>query len=261
MKIADEISHRALDYISALSQQGYKVTVGELNAYIENPERRSQLGIVFTAAIMGKLFEYEPLADHLQRIRWIKRLTVKKGTLSDTDKVELTKLGTAVLKALKQQEFVAEPSPVIILKADDFLSYSRVISEISKYDECLLADPWFRVDNLPDLIDYTSCSRILTSENIGKSGKLALAVALKKITKKKFEIRVSNSKEFHDRFIVPKSGAVIFVGISINSVNRRFSVIGEISEPAAEEIRKAYEKFWADATSLKQKEASESQRP
>lgn len=247
MNITDEIGHRALSY---LNQQGYKVSVGELNAYIENPIRRSRWSISFTEAFKKSLFELESMVDHFLRIRWIKRTVLKKGSPSDADKVELTKLGSAVLKSLNQQELMAEPSLVIVLKAEDFLSYSRVISKISEYNECLLADPYFRIDNLPDLIDHTSCDRILTSERIQKRDKVALTVALKKITKKKIEIRVSNAKDFHDRFIIPQSGPVIFVGTSINSINQKFSVIGEISDPAAEEIRKAYEKFWDTAKSL-----------
>lgn len=250
MNIADEIGHRTLNYISALNHQGYKVSVGELNAYIESPTRRSRLSINFTEAFKKSLLGLESVVDHFQRIGWIKRTALKKGIPSDADKVELTKLGSAVLKSLKKQELTAEPSPVIVLKAEDFLSYSRVISKISEFNEGLLADPYFRIDNLPDLIDHTSCDRILTSERIQKRDKVALTVALKEVTKKKIEIRVSNAKDFHDRFIIPQSGPVIFVGTSINSINQKFSVIGEISEPAAGEIRKAYEKFWDDAKPL-----------
>jgi len=250
MNITDEIGHRALSYISALNQQGYKVSVGELNAYIENPMRRSQWSISFTEAFKKILFEPESVVDHFLRIGWIKRTVLKKGSPSNADKVELTKLGSAVLKLLNQQELIAEPSAVIVLKADDFLSYSRVISKISEYNECLLADPYFRIDNLPDLINHTSCNRILTSELIQKRDKVALTIALKEVAEKKIEIRVSNAKDFHDRFIIPQLGPVIFVGTSINSINQKFSVIGEISDPVAGEIRKAYEKFWVEAISL-----------
>lgn len=218
MNIADEIGHVALGYISALNQQGYKVSVGELNAYIESPTRKTRWSISLTEAFKKSLFEPESVVDHFHRLGWIKRTALKRGTPSDADKVELTKLGSAVLKSLNQQELTAEPSPVIVLKAEDFLSYSRVISKISEYKECLLADPYFRIDNLPDLIDHTSCDRILTSERVQKRDKVALAVALKEITKKKIEIRVSSAKDFHDRFIIPQSGAVIFVGTSISSM-------------------------------------------
>lgn len=251
MNIADEIGHVALSYISALNQQGYKVSVGELNAYIESPTRKSRWSISLTEAFKRSLFEPESVVDYFHRIGWIRRTALKKGTPADADKVELTKLGSAVLKSLNQQELKAEPSPVIVLKAEDFLSYSRVISKISEYKECLLADPYFRIDNLPDLIDHTSCDRILTSERVQERDKVALAVALKEITKKKkIEIRVSIAKDFHDRFIIPQSGPVIFIGTSISSINQKFSVIGEISEPAAEEIRKAYKIFWDEANPL-----------
>lgn len=252
MIIADRISHMALSYISALNQQGYKVSVGELNAYITSPNRRSLLSIALTEPFMKSPFMAESVVDHFQRINWIKRVALKQGKPSNADRVELTKLGSAVLKSLDHQELTAEPSPVIVLKAEDSLSYGRVIAEISRYDDCLLADAYFRIDNLPDLIDYTSCSRILTSEKIGEKSKVALAVSIKNITKKKIEIRVSKEKEFHGRFVIPKSGPVVFIGTSLNSIKRQFSVMGEVSElGAAREIRKKYEKFWDEAMPLR----------
>jgi len=251
MKITDETSHKALAYISVLSQQGYKLTVGELHAYIENLSRKLLIEDTPIERFKITLLKKESIVDFFHRLKWIKRKMIKRNSPSNKDKIELTKLGLAVLKSLNQQELTAEPSPVIVLKADDFLSYSRVISEISKYDNCFLADPYFRLDNLADIIDHTSCSRILTSEKIGQNEKNALAVALKKITKKKVEIRVSDAKEFHDRFIIPQTGPVVFLGTSINSVGQKFSVIGEISEPIIREIRMVYEKFWDEAECLK----------
>ena len=102
MDIADEISHKVLNYISVLSQQGYKITVGELNAYMENPARRSQLWIGLSEAIAEKLFEntreYKIKKDIMRLTRSEKLWDEKTKKIVDEALANVNKLKDAINK-------------------------------------------------------------------------------------------------------------------------------------------------------------------
>jgi len=147
----------------------------------------------------------------------------------------------------------SEPQHVVVLSDKSPLSYARFVMEIARYDDCMLADPFFQVDNLPDILEYTNCTRILTrdSQKSQKERIAGLSVALKNINPQRgLQIRVSRHREFHDRYIITPSGPILAIGTSVNGVGTHFSVLVEIDEPVASLIRDRYREFWDQAEVL-----------
>lgn len=247
MEVADARTHAVLHYIDLLTQRGYQPALDEVAKYESNLERTSAQVLMRNLA---ELF-YQTALDYVQKVGWIEVLD------NETRLVELTALGKSVLDHLNEQEQILEPASVVVLDDSDPLSYARFVKEIATYDTCMLADPYFRFDSLPDIVQHTHCTRILTSKRLKPEEISALSVALRDLDNSgEIEIRICKQEEFHDRFILPNSGSISFIGTSANSIGRKFSLIGKIKEPVAELIRAKYEQLWREATCL-----SSSSRP
>ena len=96
------------------------------------------------------------------------------------------------------------------------ISYAEVIQRIAQHKDAMLVDPYFKLDQIMDIVNYTSVSRVLTSEKIGKAAVAGLAKAMAQIVVgRSFEIRVGK-KDLHDRCIVPPDGNVDFIGTSLS---------------------------------------------
>jgi len=243
MSIADERVHRVLSYMAELEKYGYSPTSKDIKRYALNPYRSSDLIIVRRFPEFGK----QPVVDYLEEMCWIEE--------EDENAIgmRLSALGQTVLKALDEEQEKAKPPEMVVLDDGNPLSYARLIREISRLDECMIADPYFRLESLEDVVAHTTCTRLLTSEHIGDTELDGLAIAVRDLGaegNRRVDARVSSDKEFHDRFAIPPAGPVLFVGVSLGGIGKNFSIMGKISEPIASMIREKYEVFWAASNQL-----------
>jgi len=243
MDIADKRVHRVLSYIAKLGKRGYSPNPGDIQRYASNPYRSSDLSIMRHVSEFGK----QPVVNYLEEMGWI------EGGDDNATGVRLSALGRTVLKALDEEQEEAKPPEMVVLDDRSPLSYARLIREVSRLGECMIADPYFRLESLQDVVAHTACTRLLTSKQIGDEELDGLAMALKDLSveaNRMVDARVSSDREFHDRFAIPLAGPVLFVGVSFGGIRKNFSIMGKINEPIASMIREKYEAFWASSNHL-----------
>jgi len=237
MSLVDDRTQRVLRYIEGLRSEGYELTFSELTKFAEDPYRGSDLNLVRAFTEIGR----QSVPEFLLAKGWIRTRGRKRV-------VELTKLGKAVLSMIESQKDSPVPEAAIVLGITEPLSYTRLIVKIAECGECMVADPYFRFENLPDLLEHTSCSRVLTSSKIKKRGISGLMLGLRELSEKgRVCVKVCDAPEFHDRFVIPTEGPVYMVGVSINKIKEKFSVLVPLSSPLADIVRKQYEEFWQHA--------------
>lgn len=243
MNIADERVHRVLSYMAKLEKHGYPPNSGDIQCYASNPYRASDLKIMRHFFELGK----QPVVNYLEEMHWI------EGEDDNATGVRLSSLGRAVLKALDEEQEEAKPPEMVVLDDRSPLSYARLIREVSRLGECMIADPYFRLESLQDVVAHTTCTRLLTSKQIGDKELDGLAIAVRDLSaegNRMVDARVSSDREFHDRFAIPLAGPVLFVGVSLGGIRKNFSIMGKIDDPIASMIRKKYEAFWASSNLL-----------
>ena len=243
MNIADELVHRVLSYMAELEKHGYSPTSEDIKRYASNPYRSSDLNIIRHFSEIGK----QSVVNYLEEMCWI------EGEDENAIGVRLSFLGRTVLKALDEEQEKAKPPEMVVLDDGNPLSYARLIREISRLGECMIADPYFRLESLQDVVAHTPCTRLLTSKQIGDKELDGLAIAVRDLSaegNRVVDARVSSDREFHDRFAIPLAGPVLFVGVSFGGIRKNFSIMGKINEPIASMIREKYEAFWASSNHL-----------
>jgi hypothetical protein len=161
--------------------------------------------------------------------------------------VKITRLGEAVLASLEERAAEPEGPVVTILESKDALAYPTVIGNIGKRGDALLIDPYFKLDALPHVLQFTDVARLMIGPNADVSS-IGAALSTTITPNRPFEIRVSN--ESHDRFVIPISGPVDAIGTSLSGVGRRYSVMFEISLPEADGIRQTCNEMWERAEPL-----------
>jgi hypothetical protein len=250
VEIADEETHRALNYVAAVSRQGYHLNVQEFATYMEARERSVRWALnadfadTFKSTIRGLATfgkpTVEPRVDWLCRLGWLEVDEAKTY-------LEITNLGLAVLRSLDEGASEPESPLVTMLDSQDPFAYAQVVGSISKKRTPLLIDPYFPLAALSHIMHFTETERILTGP---KNGDLsALAVAMSALPPgRSLAVRVSD--DVHDRFIVGADGPVESLGTSLSGIGRRFSVLTTINPPDADILRAACESKWANASPL-----------
>lgn len=184
------------------------------------------------------LARQEPLPDWLLRVQWL---------AEEDGKVSLTQLGEAVLRSLDEGESELDSGTSVVLGSGDQLAYAQVVGRISQIEADLLADPYFRLDDLHRILTLTTVTRILTGpKNDALPG---LAAAMDLLPEESVEVRVSD--EFHDRYAFPPSGPILSLGTSLSGVGKRVAVMTTLRD-GADEIRKVYEALWRKASPVKE---------
>jgi hypothetical protein len=241
MKLVSETAHRALTYVAVVRRQGYRLTDKELEAFIRQPDRYgptwdiSGMTAVFDRlGAIVKTLPGETVAEWLVRLNWL---------AIDGNQVEISKLGSAVLRGADEQEIETAPPLRIVLDPKDPMSYAKLIGRIADVGDALLVDPFFGLDQLLVILQSTSVTRVLVGPKT-KTGTLAAALSSMALPRE-FAIRVSG--EVHDRFIIPSSGPVDALGTSLNGVGKKFTVMATLDPPIADTIRSKHEELWRAA--------------
>jgi hypothetical protein len=252
LPFADESTHLALAYVAALHRHGYEVARSELAAYVESPRRhRETPGF---ARVLGSVVERfaqlygaqgapdETVTDYLVRVRW--------AAIDATERVTLSELGSAMLKVLDEQTTDAAAPVVSVLSDSDPLAYPVVMGQIAGMSDALLVDPYLRLEQLIHVAALTDVTRVLLcTDNLKAEERTELTLGLPLLKPpRSFDVRTVPKSALHDRFVVPKTGAVLGIGTSLNSLGSgKLSVVTKLSDQAAD-VRAACEERWRSAT-------------
>jgi hypothetical protein len=243
----------ALVYLTALDAQGYSPTVEELEVYARQPHRRGPVltGGVFgsgLSAIAATVAEAvkgtktavpgEAITDYLFRVKWAS---------NEDGRVVITQLGRAVRKAVESQDI--SDDQVVVLEPGDPVALGRVVEHFARSGNALLVDPYFRLDHLMLVVGRTVLTRVLTSERVDTADLQGLRTGIEQLTlTRPFEVRVAG-RELHDRYLIPPTGSVTYLGSSMNGIGHVVTAMARISD-GADELRRTYEEIWTEATSL-----------
>lgn len=192
--------------------------------------------------------EAETFTDYLLRVGWAQEV----GQAG----VEITPLGTGVLRASEQQHRdVGNAGLEVVIDPENAFAYTTVWNALNDQGPGLLVDPYLRFEQLEDLHAYGAATRLLTSPKaFPHSANKALYARALAAFDGNLEVRYSG--DLHDRYYIADNGAVLMLGISLNGIGRKISVLTTLSPRAAEAIRALVEEQWNDAEVLEAKESS-----
>jgi hypothetical protein len=179
IRIADEEVHRFLKYVAAVTGQGYRLIKDEAEAFIAASNRRQVGGLAqvvgesLTRSMLAISGRIESTAEWLQRLGWVSI----RG-----DEIKISDLGQAVLRHLEQEEIEATGPIDVLLEPQNPISYAETIRRIAHHEDALLIDPYFKLDQLMDVVHYTSVTRVLSSVKLKKPEIAGLAKAMDSIT-------------------------------------------------------------------------------
>lgn len=250
-QILPDESRRILEYVAALERQGYSIKVDEFDAYAKRPDRvpgtsrnvlTSSIESAFSAMLSGTVTPGETYRDHFKRVHWV----VDAG-----GHVKLTRLAHALLGDINSPRLTDDTGAFteVVVKPEDVFAYVRLLSAINGLGVSMLIDPYLRIDQFFDIASSTMISRVLTSPRaLGNAQNKENYVKAVAATGGVIEVRVTDS--LHDRHVIPESGGVLALGISLNGTQKNFSVLTRLGEESSASLRASYEKIWSDATIL-----------
>lgn len=182
--------------------------------------------------------EAETFTAYLQRLGWV---------AVDDELVEITALGSAVLRASEQQQRdVGTESLEVIIDPDNPFAYATVWSALAAQGPGLLVDPYLRLEQLADLHAFGAATRLLISPTAfaGPNGR---AVYERALTAFDGKLSVRLSRDLHDRYYLTDNGPVLMLGVSLNGIGRKISVLTTLSAVAGDAIRSLVERQWGSA--------------
>jgi len=259
--------------MAAAKAQGYTMTVGELEAYMQQPRRTPGVPAtpertVTTTNIDRAIQQYgqraletigKALTENLQPVQ--RRIPGKPGIPAESvsewlgrlgwlaielGRVHITDLGEAILSHLEQETLEEEVPVGVVLNQGDQLASARVMQQIAEVGPCAVVDPYFSMDSLLHVLQLTEVHSVLTGT--GDQGKLAgLAVAMRSVSSNRpFEVR--KSPAFHDRLVIPDDGALWLLGTSLTGFGKKLSLMVRLDdEQMGQALRDLFENTWHSA--------------
>jgi hypothetical protein len=269
MQIATLEQYRALAFVSACNQSGYRPTVSEVKAWHDEPEPKQAVTKAEPGTLadtMANLSRYVSLQLHGRRIvtqdveHYVDHL-LRLGWLVDDAGLRLTRLGEAVLVAAERVS-VDEEAAVVVLESTDRFAYARLLGQIAGLGESFLVDPYFCLPQLETVVSTTKVRRVLISkqQKDSSTARAELAVALAALgDPAPMEIRATASTTLHDRIVVAENGEVYMLGGSLSTVGRANTVFMKVPEAAALALKQQAEDLWdgADPVTLPKAQSAE----
>lgn len=249
-------SHLALAYIDAVSRGGVHLEVGQLEAFLKEPQRKRSVsthpGMLSAAEAMMRSIQGlglitqpgETTTQFLERVGWV---TVAEN------RVKLTAIGQAMLSFAERPvpDAGADEPMVVTLNPADALSYLKVFDLMARHDGGMLVDPYLDFERLHDLMSISGVTRVLTSDRTEKKRLELMAHLLATVPDSQLEVRTVDRAVLHDRFFFPDEGPVYVLGTSLNSISKRPGVLVPIADDgAARAMREVYENHWSAAAVL-----------
>jgi hypothetical protein len=246
VEIADENTHRLLAYIDALNRQGIKPGFDLVDAFGDQSSRAHRRSNSLAEAVMPSIAKFssftvwtEDPSEYLERLGWI--------DVVDRE-VELNRVGRAMLRALNtpQLDFEASPTAEIVLGTDDPFAYAQVVQVLGGAGPAMLVEPYLRVQNLIDIDDLHNINRILVGSKLKANEYAALAVGLGAVNERR-PLEIRKATDLHDRYLIPDTGHVLMLGISLGGIGKKVSTLTTLGDPASGGLRQVFEEAWAAA--------------
>jgi hypothetical protein len=243
VELTNKIGQRALTYVASLANQGYELTFDEFEAYVSmpTPTVKSPWG---GGDDLEEVFksEKEPVLDWLVRLGWLARAERT---------VRITQLGRAVLGAVERHEVAVELPSEVNLGPEERFSYSRLLARLGNLRDAMLVDRYLNHDQLMEVLDGSTITRVLIGNDRQlEAERRGLAAALSRSMGLDRPFYIGVSAELRDRFLIPPSGDVSFFGQVISGGGHKGMVVGTVSSPASDAIRRTFEDVWSRATPL-----------
>jgi hypothetical protein len=174
----------------------------------------------------------ETLIEQVRRFRWVKATSAGSG-------LQLTELGSALLRADTDLTTAAE---VTVLGGDDPLAWGSLVGTIAEAGQCLIVDPYLKLDQLLVLAQFTSTARVLMRRPNKDTELVPWRVCLAS-PDLNVAMRVADPKLLHDRYIVGDTD-VYTLGCSLNGVGRKPTTLVPLSGDVADQVRAIAEGWW-----------------
>lgn len=178
---------------------------------------------------------------HAKKCEWI---TESRGRIS------LTSTGRALLKGSEKLADEGGNVEVVILKADDPLAYPKLIGALASYGDALLVDPYLGLEELDQITNGTSISRVLVSNSKRTEPKRKGMAAYLASTQLTRDIEVRASDGLHDRQVFTEDKKVFMLGTSLNGVGKSTTMLSPVPEPGASAMNDHYSTLWDAAVSI-----------
>lgn len=235
MKLLGSKPMRALAYVQVLNEQGVRPTAEDVRAFVE--ARSGMWDYSHTEGMYRDVDEY--LLD-------ARLLAV------ENDRVSITDAGAALVRAAlntREGPQVLE----VVGRMDDPFMYAELLTRIDEMDSPMVIDPYLQPDDLRTLLRISGVGRVLTSESARRNQtkeertrKLGIALGVQA----QVPLRIANpeSKELHDRLVIPQSGEALIMGTSLGGT--QLTVMTKVSVETTAVLREHYEQVWRDGVDV-----------
>lgn len=182
----------------------------------------------------------ETFVDHLVRLGWAEK--------DDHDGLSLTPLARALLRTADATEGESDTYDVVMLDAENDLSYPILVQKLAEAGDAILIDPYLRVDQLLAVRAYTTISRVLVSNQLKQEDRAAMGVLVETSTGRALELRMAERGVLHDRMVLGEKYAFT-IGTSMNTIGKQHpTVLTPLPEAAADAMRGHADSWWEGAT-------------
>lgn len=263
MQILTDAQSRVLSFVEACNNSGYRPATDEVEVWMSNATRRLPVthltrivtsNLAKSVAGLRPLFEAEPgtgetHVTHARRLGW----------LTGENQLQLTRLGLALLHSARRQDAETQDASVLVLDGEDPLAYAVLFGKLASVDGDLLVDPYLRLTELRDVLDYTDVRRVLISSRPRdtRETQTSIAVYLASLDEVAVEIRTTDSHDMHDRVVISMDGSVHLLGTSLNGIGTASTHLVTLPFEAATAQALKAETWWDEATPLGQAPVSD----
>lgn len=240
-----DLARGSLSSLAQVSEEWKKKTssLSSALAGIQGVFGRRELVEPEEPAEYGPDIPAESFVGHLVRLRWLEK--DEQGGLG------LTPLGRALLRSEDASESESDAYDVVVLDAQDELSYPNLVKRIAEAGDALLIDPYLRAEQLLSVRAWTSVSRVLISRNLAREDRVAMAVLVQSgSAERALELRMANHGVLHDRMVIGDDLAFT-IGTSMNTVGKQHpTILTPLPKVVEDAMRSHVEKWWDEAEVL-----------
>ena len=221
MELLTDRQLRLLGFVGACNGSGYRPLPKEVQTWLDSPGARApvtKFQDYFTAQVFrsfGSVFAAVPGTGetdvaHAVRMFWI----------ADEERLLLTTLGRALLRASLRQQETQTSSDVVVLDREDPLAYAMLIGRLASFGAATLVDPYLRLEQLHDLVTQTQLARVLISKQYKDSRDVRAGMAIYLGgASREIQVRCSSDPDVHDRMVLTAEGGVHLLGHSLNGID------------------------------------------